>query len=354
MNITYIIGNGFDINIGLNTSYQQFLLNYINSKSENENYKVIDWFKNELNDDLEKWSDAELEFGKFTSKINIDNLDSGKVFEICYKDFVESFCVFLELEQNRIENDRISSDICQQFCSGIKNYYKGLRRVDRENLVDHYNTVGGAEAYNIISFNYTNIFETIYNKCQIYNIGLGLRNNNSSLKNFLMQPMNAHGTLNDNTVVFGVDNSKQILDESIFSNCHRSVKDLFVKSTADETIGELIDKSSNDILQRSNLIYIYGCSLGETDKTWWNRIIKLLKEKNEARVIMYSHELKKFSALRTRIDKEEKIDNIKYNLLKHSDFEKDFNDSSLINKIYVTDEDIFDSFANSIQEILKK
>ena len=38
MNITYIIGNGFDINIGLKTSYESFI-NYYLTRENDKNYR---------------------------------------------------------------------------------------------------------------------------------------------------------------------------------------------------------------------------------------------------------------------------------------------------------------------------
>ena len=36
MNITYLIGNGFDVNIGLKSSYADFYKSYVNNHPDNE------------------------------------------------------------------------------------------------------------------------------------------------------------------------------------------------------------------------------------------------------------------------------------------------------------------------------
>ena len=59
MKITYLIGNGFDLGIGLSTGYQSFITWYLNQPSEN---KEVDWLKGRINKSLEQWSDAELAF----------------------------------------------------------------------------------------------------------------------------------------------------------------------------------------------------------------------------------------------------------------------------------------------------
>ena len=65
MNILFMIGNGFDKNLGLNTSYIDFYEYYVKLPSSNEVVKV---FK----DDLKKnnyvdWSDLELALGEYSS-----------------------------------------------------------------------------------------------------------------------------------------------------------------------------------------------------------------------------------------------------------------------------------------------
>ena len=67
MRVTFLIGNGFDINLGLNTRYKDFIDVY---KKPNENDDVvIKTFKNHLVENKENWSDAELAFGKFKDKL---------------------------------------------------------------------------------------------------------------------------------------------------------------------------------------------------------------------------------------------------------------------------------------------
>jgi hypothetical protein len=47
MNITYLIGNGFDVNIGLKSSYADFYKSYVNNHLDNE-ADVVTRFKNKI------------------------------------------------------------------------------------------------------------------------------------------------------------------------------------------------------------------------------------------------------------------------------------------------------------------
>lgn len=53
MNITYLIGNGFDVNIGLKSSYADFYKSYVNNHPDNE-ADVVTRFKNKIYRRLKK------------------------------------------------------------------------------------------------------------------------------------------------------------------------------------------------------------------------------------------------------------------------------------------------------------
>lgn len=51
--------------------------------------------------------------------------------------------------------------------------------------------------------------------------------------------------------------------------------------------GEYVDSRVYELLEKSNLIYIYGMSIGETDAIWWKRICDLLSQKQNLRIILH-------------------------------------------------------------------
>ncbi len=84
MNITFLIGNGFDLNLGLKTSYQDFLDYYL--KNTNNDTEIIKYFKNiikeEQENDIDTWADAEIFLGKITEKF-----DDADKFLKCFEGF---------------------------------------------------------------------------------------------------------------------------------------------------------------------------------------------------------------------------------------------------------------------------
>ena len=53
MNITFLIGNGFDLNLGLKTTYSDFLKEYTSVIDEKDPLKS---FKKYILKDFDKWS----------------------------------------------------------------------------------------------------------------------------------------------------------------------------------------------------------------------------------------------------------------------------------------------------------
>ena len=68
MSIVHIFGNGFDLNLGLKTSFSDFLPHYVNIDSSSN---AVLAFKASISKDIELWSDLEIELGKYCSDINL-------------------------------------------------------------------------------------------------------------------------------------------------------------------------------------------------------------------------------------------------------------------------------------------
>ena len=60
MNITFLIGNGFDRNLGLATSYRDFVKEYKNTPGSTKN---LEKFREYINENEDLWSQAEIEIG---------------------------------------------------------------------------------------------------------------------------------------------------------------------------------------------------------------------------------------------------------------------------------------------------
>ena len=85
MNITFLIGNGFDLNLNLNTRYSDFYKYYM---EHNPN----DLLSKSIEKDYEMWSDLEIGLGKFLQSIDETQipafLDSKSTLELLLSDYL--------------------------------------------------------------------------------------------------------------------------------------------------------------------------------------------------------------------------------------------------------------------------
>ena len=59
------------------------------------------------------------------------------------------------------------------------------------------------------------------------------------------------------------------------------IKPIMIETDIDENSGKL-----DVIINQSNIIYIFGMSLGDTDKIWWERIKEWLEKSSDNRLII--------------------------------------------------------------------
>ena len=286
MNITFLIGNGFDLNLGLKTSYTDFLNHYLNIKNKDKD--IID-FKNKISKDRKLWSDSELAFGELTNEFSLISID---VFEKCYNDFGIELSKYLEIEQNKIQIPKESRQIIYTINNIFNSFYSfkylpqqstsTIKEMIQKNYgYDHFH-------FNFINFNYTNTFDKFINFMKASNQPLIHKNvNNNSVTDLVYTPIHIHGKINDG-MVFGVDNKEQILN--ILYSSNNIFNNYFIKSNAIDEIGTLSNITSKKLIDDSQIICIFGMSFGETDRTWWDYIKNWLTKGKINQLILYIHE----------------------------------------------------------------
>lgn len=79
MNIVFIIGNGFDLNLGLKTKYTDVYKDYC--KTSTSDSELIRRFKKEIASDYDSWSDFEMAMPSFGQ-----NLNNESEFITCIRD----------------------------------------------------------------------------------------------------------------------------------------------------------------------------------------------------------------------------------------------------------------------------
>lgn len=265
--ITYLIGNGFDISAGLNTRYSDFY-KYMISKYESGECSKNDILEN-IKNNSDLWSNLELGLGEYTQEIADDIGKLEKFFDEKFQ--IDTMLMkYLRIEQERIdwENNNSIQKVRNDFSKYIYNFYNLFTPVERDEILKICSNSNSA--YKVISFNYTNVIK----KC------IDLISNNIEL-------LYLHGSLEKNNAILGVNDSEQIKND-FFKNSDEMLI-CMNKLEINNDIGEYTISKAKSILKNSNIICIYGMSIGDTDKYWWQEIINNLKEGLTEMVIIFSY-----------------------------------------------------------------
>lgn len=261
MQILYIIGNGFDLNLGLKTSYNHFYEYYKNVKSDNVNVQKL---KDNISKTYESWSDLELALGNYTQ-----HLEKIEEFDDILLDIGEELSKYLLIEEKKLENYEIDQP---KFFDYLSFPEKLFLPADKEKLIGLKQKWKNHQwSLNIYTLNYTTVIEKIFGETQ-RNVLLANHTSNATIK--LGEIKHIHGYLN-NDMVIGVNDTSQIKNESFRDNL--DVLESIVKSECNRANRNNIDRQFTDKINAANLICIFGSSIGDTDTKWWELIGQRLK-----------------------------------------------------------------------------
>lgn len=276
MNITYILGNGFDLNFEMCTKYEHFYDYYKNQPCDED--CVVD-LKNRMFKELENkknqidWSDLEWQLGLFTKRSEASVED----FDLFVSDLCKHLMDFLKVQNelfNPPENER--NLLTNRF--GAPALF--LRDGNRTEVIDYINSFEGKKRINILTFNYTDVVERIVHKYMPV-----LQKGAMINSNVYYAPIHIHNGLNELTL--GVNDKSQIAGEK-FRNDSNFVSS-FVKP---ELISECKSGShmqAKEVINATDLFVIFGASLGKTDKLWAEEIGKSMVN-NDSMLIYFSYQ----------------------------------------------------------------
>lgn len=281
MNITFLLGNGFDIGLGLNTGYESFYEEYAKlSKSDNDNIRSFKSMLSKRNlDDQKKiidWADFEKAFGEHSQEFSI--LDKDLYIER-FEDFVTNFNKYLENEEKRVDYSNIDL-IAKTMNKAVATYYH-IRSEDEETLQSIYNSADNNRSYNFISFNYT---KTVDECAQI--LKHHLRSDSSK---DVGKVLHIHGYIEEN-MIMGVNDPSQIINP-VFANDQDIVREI-VKPQQNSDIRSNYEKKVTEAINSSSIICIYGMSIGDTDKKWWAHIANWLAKSEKHALVILKYDTK--------------------------------------------------------------
>jgi len=240
-----IIGNGFDLNLGLKTSYKDFI--------------GSEFFTRNL-------EDSNLPLFKHLEEVNKTNwIDIEKELESYSKSEVETYAFLLEYKK---------------LCEELKSYIKSIELADVDQKSHAYRLLENikGEQFFILNFNYTNSVEVILNS-----LGVPKYKIDESI-------IHVHGSVKQDDIIFGVDEGASINNEHSFLR----------KTSSSLYDGEQVREALNGF----ECLSIFGHSLGESDHMYFECFKNLsmgghhrARKQRESLNLYYYDEMAKYQLL---------------------------------------------------------
>lgn len=227
-----IIGNGFDLSLGLKTSYKDFIVSdYFNSLLEEHNTLAIYLYKKQ---EINNWVDIEKELTKYSKQIKDDKSKVKNDF----KELKNALMDYLkEAQEEKINQNSKAFEMMKNEISDTDIIY---------------------------NFNYTNSVFRVAEILEISNI--------ESKHSFV------HGSIENKNIIFGVEDKASVNDNHKF----------FKKSTNINFAESNIINVLNDI-NKNNTLVIFGHSLGITDSSYFENYFLHLTLANNRSVLNFHY-----------------------------------------------------------------
>lgn len=336
MNITFLIGNGFDLNIGLSTTFSNFLERYVEESLSDT--AIIQHFKNSVLKDTELWANAELAFGAATQQFE-DEICSADDFCACHEDFCINLAKYLQRQEKRLNYAALKNTIVKGFSAGIRNFKKGFREAEAAAISNDEERFDGGYNFNFISFNYTSVLDHCMSATKEKAGSVGIRRwKRYTADNSFDKLIHVHGTVHKD-MVLGVNDISQITCPSLFDGVDEEYINEIIKQKTNEINEENSDKKAYDILRSSDLIYIYGMSTGETDKLWWQRICTIMSQKKNLHLIIHKYDAPEEGLIRRKYRLY--VSDVKKSFIAYSDLDEEMK-ADIEKRIHIANANIFE------------
>lgn len=262
MKITFLIGNGFDLNQNLKTGYADFLERYT-SETKNDSL-CVQAFKKNLKE-FDCWSDLEMALGNMLCQYNETNVDD---FIMGLEDLKQKLSLYLSNEEKKFKYKihKIKKELKRTL--GIfytkHGYLYPFYDLDIEKPTTN--------VVNFVSFNYTRIVNNMMHKMRKKHLSFSWENT----ENKIGEVLSVHGTTKMGFVL-GVNDVSQIGNLALRDDPGVQ-RHLIKKNQIDIMNRYSRAKKVDKIINNSDIIYVYGMSLGETDNIYWQTVCKWLNE----------------------------------------------------------------------------
>lgn len=289
--ITWFIGNGFDVNIGLKTSYSDFRKRVYFSEKHCDSPlkdKLIEKLVAADIKDLsfgQLWSDLEELLGRAAGLYTNEEVSD---FSATFQEMETLLVDYAHRQESRLP-DILPTECVEEFKDTVACFDARMAAGDRRllGLSDRAEN----RSHRFVSLNYTQAFAKFLKASAdadgvIHKRRVGSAVCTDTVGNLLY----VHGSIGEdgisNSVVFGVDSPEQ-LDNHSFAH-DALFTELWVK--ADRNTNLFANTNEDDLhaqIANADVFCVYGCSMGSTDGRIWRAMGKRLVDEPDVKLVLF-------------------------------------------------------------------
>lgn len=288
MNVTWIIGNGFDVNLGLKTGYRSFLNDCYLKGADESGYRThliraVD--EDPFAKNARYWSDLEALLG--VSSQYYTN-DEQELFTDTFEDIESQFISYVRGEERRLP-DTLPSECIDEFKRSIGEFYYSMP--PRERSIFGLQHVRDAIYHRFVCLNYTHSLDSFIAALADDGLIKSRQVGGTTFRDAASAPLHVHGIMGEDQdsvrdIVFGVDSIGQIKNETFAQD------ELFVERWVKENENtslyqNLSEDSLTDVVGDADVFCVYGCSLGASDRRIWQMVARRMANQSHVLLVLF-------------------------------------------------------------------
>lgn len=294
MRITWIIGNGFDVNLGLKTGYRDFRerVYFTDScKSELRNklvQKLVDADLDELGT-AELWSDLEELLGKATEYYEASEIG---VFYETFEEMERLLTDCVHVQESRLP-DALPGECIDEFKESVARFDGRMVPQDRRRF--NLEGVAASIVHRFVSLNYTQALTRFIDAaCDENRLMSQHKVGGSTYRDIAEKPFYVHGAINEGgegtDVIFGLDSPEQIANEAFSRDA--GFAEAWVKASRNTDLyGNTNEQELQALIADADVFCVYGCSMGKTDGRIWRAIGDRLIHYRDTKLVLFVYDL---------------------------------------------------------------
>ena len=291
-----LVGNGFDLNLGLDTEPRSFLSAFVKKHSPTAegsealsnnapNGPALRLAERISKDGISAWSAYEEKMGECSLAFS-----KGETVEYLEEiDALFDYLVYwLTEEDKRLDEHFIdrNAETCLKSLATLERSLPALQRNKVNKIYSAHKTEN--RIVDLLCFNYTRSLELMYEKlggenATLFSLGMSYGNHSVRLGKFI----HVHDSL-QGVPVTGVNDVGQIANRDFANNT--TVERVLVKGTIQrEVLHKNDDYLGFDAISRAQLIVVFGMSYGACDRRWWEKILERMETDKEVILIQFNY-----------------------------------------------------------------